>query len=50
MYPRATLLVLMLCVYAAVGGIGLWIGLSVQHAAILVAGMLIATGSFWQKI
>ena len=49
MYPRVTFLVLMLCIYAAVGGITMWMGLSVQHAAVLVAAMLMLTGAFWQK-
>jgi len=49
MYPRAAFFVLMLCVYAAVGGIALWVGLSVQHVAVLVAAGLMVTGAFWQK-
>ena len=40
---------LMLCVYAAFGGVTLWMGLSVQHAAVLVAAMLMVTGAFWQE-
>ena len=50
MHPRAALVVLMLCVYAAFGGISLWMGLSVQHAAVLVAAMLAVTGAFWQRV
>jgi hypothetical protein len=49
MHPRATFFVLMLCVYVAFGGVTLWMGLSVQHAAVLVAAMLMVTGAFWQK-
>jgi hypothetical protein len=43
MYPRATFLVLTLCVYAAAGGVALWMGLSVQHVAVMV------TGALWRK-
>lgn len=49
MYPRATFVVLMLCIYAAFGGTILWMGLSVQHAAVLVAAMIVLIGAFWQK-
>jgi hypothetical protein len=49
MYPRMTFVVLMLCVYAFFGGLILWMGFSAQHAAILVAVMIMVTGAFWQK-
>lgn len=50
MYPRATFVVLMLCIYAAFGGVTMWMGLSVQHAAVVVAAMLAVTGALWQRI
>lgn len=49
MYPRATFVVLLLSIYAALGGFGLWMGLSFQHAAVLVAVMMMVTGAFWHK-
>ena len=47
MYPRATFVVLMLCIYAVFGGAILWMGFSTQHAAVLVAVMImVSIGTF----
>ena len=49
MTPRITLIVLWVGIYAALAGVVLMAGLSIRHAALLIAAMLVVTFVFWTR-